>query len=199
MTLTSREKKFIRSTTKLLIKDIRKLTKNYPESEILVFAFNENIGNYGNEWYLKITYKEIELIEKRKDSNSLIARRNVRNMALDEHDYIAQYYLIKNYKEIRESIETIVNERLKKIADNIEMMNETKNAFLRKQKEEKKKKKATIEIEVPPTNNQYQLEVTEENGTTLGKLNFNGLTLKIIASDGIKIVNKTTSKQKIMK
>ena len=44
----------------------------------------------------------------------------------------------------------------------------------------------------------YDLKIKEkENGKTIGKLNFNGLTLTLLASDGVRIVNKPKNKQKI--
>ena len=104
MTLTTKEKRLIRSTMKLLIKDIRKLVKDYPESKIRVLAFIEQIGNYGDTWYLEITAKDMILQERHKETTSLISRGNKRNIVIDNDDYIAQYYFIKNYDSIRKSI-----------------------------------------------------------------------------------------------
>lgn len=196
MILTTKEKKIIRSTIRLLIKDIRKLVKDYPESKITVFAFQEEIGNYGSNWYLEITAKEIILREKYKESNSLISKGQRRNIIIDNDDYLAQYHFIKNYDLIRKNIEEIVNKKLRQIQENVDLMNSTRNKYKKKMKE-KKTKKATIEIDLPPSNNQYELEVSEENGKTIGKLNFNGLTLTLLASDGVRIVNKPKNKQKI--
>lgn len=196
MILTTKEKRLIRSTIRLLIKDIRKLVKDYPESKITVFAFQEEIGNYGSNWYLEITAKEIILREKYKESNSLISKGQRRNIIIDNDDYIAQYHFIKNYDLIRKNIEEIVNKKLRQIQENVDLMNSTRNKYKKKMKE-KKTKKATIEIDLPPSNNQYELEVSEENGKTIGKLNFNGLTLTLLASDGVRIVNKPKNKQKI--
>ena len=196
MILTTKEKKIIRSTIRLLIKDIRKLVKDYPESKITVFAFQEEIGNYGSNWYLEITAKEIILREKYIESNSLISKGQRRNIIIDNDDYLAQYHFIKNYDLIRKNIEEIVNKKLRQIQENVDLMNSTRNKYKKKMKE-KKTKKATIEIDLPPSNNQYELEVSEENGKTIGKLNFNGLTLTLLASDGVRIVNKPKNKQKI--
>ncbi|MBE6150992.1 MAG: hypothetical protein E7162_04195 [Firmicutes bacterium] len=196
MVLTTKEKRLIRSTIRLLIKDIRKLVKDYPESKITVFAFQEEIGNYGSNWYLEITAKEIILREKYKESNSLISKGQRRNIIIDNDDYLAQYHFIKNYDLIRKNIEEIVNKKLRQIQENVDLMNSTRNKYKKKMKE-KKTKKATIEIDLPPSNNQYELEVSEENGKTIGKLNFNGLTLTLLASDGVRIVNKPKNKQKI--
>ncbi len=196
MILTTKEKKIIRSTIRLLIKDIRKLVKDYPESKITIFAFQEEIGNYGSNWYLEITAKEIILREKYKESNSLISKGKRRNVLIDEADYIAQYHFIKNYDEIRRNLVEVVNTKLEKIQENIDLINSTKSKYEKKLKE-KKTKKATVEIELPPSNNQYELEVTEEDGKTIGKLNFNGLTLTLLASDSVRIINKPKNKQKI--
>lgn len=196
MILTTKEKRLIRSTIRLLIKDIRKLVKDYPESKIRVFAFQEEIGNYGSNWYLEITAKQIYLQERHKESTSLIARKNKRYAVVDEDDYIAQYHFIKNYDLIRKNIEEIVNKKLRQIQENVDLMNSTRNKYKKKIKE-KKQNKATIEVELPPSNNQYQLEVTEEDGKTIGKLNFNGLTLTLLVDEGIKITNKPKNKQKI--
>ena len=123
MILTTKEKRLIRSTIRLLIKDIRKLVKDYPESKIRVFAFQEEIGNYGSNWYLEITAKEIILREKYKKSNSLISKGQRRNIIIDNDDYLAQYYFIKNYDLIRKNIEEIVNKKLRQIQENVDLMN----------------------------------------------------------------------------
>lgn len=196
MRLTRREQVEISCAMKHLVKDMRRLVKNYPESEIKIPAFRLEIGTYGKNWYLVITSKVIKLVENSQDSTSVIAINGILNYMVDENDYLAQYHFIKNYDEIRENLVQIVEDRQRKIDENIAMIQNTGKKYFQKSKEQKRQKQATIELEVPPSNNQYQLEVTEENGVTLGKLNFNGLTLKIIASDGIKIVNKTAPKQK---
>ena len=105
----------------------------------------------------------------------------------------------KNYDEIRRKVEEIVTQKEKEIQDNIDAINETKNKYQKKLKDNKKTKKATVEIDVPQTNNQYELVVTEESGKTVGTLKFNGLTLTLCASDGVKIINKPKNKEKVKK
>ena len=84
MDLTDKEKQSIRNAIKLLIKDLRKLTDNYPGTIIKVFAFHEEIGRYGSAWYLEITKKEITLKEPKRESDSIIARGNKRNIYIDD-------------------------------------------------------------------------------------------------------------------
>ena len=199
MGLTDKEKQSIRNAIKLLIKDLRKLTDNYPGTIIKVFAFHEEIGRYGRAWYLEITKKEITLKEPKKESDSIIARGNKRNIYIDDADYLAQYHFIKNYDEIRRKVEEIVNKKEQEIQGNIDLINKTKNKYQKKLKDNKKTKKATVEIDVPQTNNQYELVVTEESGKTVGTLKFNGLTLTLCASDGVKIINKPKNKEKVNK
>lgn len=197
MDLTDKEKQSIRNAIKLLIKDLRKLTDNYPGTIIKVFAFHEEIGRYGSAWYLEITKKEITLKEPKRESDSIIARGNKRNIYIDDADYLAQFHFIKNYDEIRRKVEEIVNKKEQEIQGNIDLINKTKNKYQKKLKDNKKTKKATVEIDVPQTNNQYELVVTEESGKTVGTLKFNGLTLTLCASDGVKIINKPKNKEKV--
>ena len=199
MNFTSKEKQAIRNAIKLLIKDLRNLTDNYPGSIIKVFAFNESIGKYGDNWHLEITKNHIILKDSNKGSDSIIATGNKRNIYIDEADYQAQYHFIKNYDEIRNKVEEIVTQKEKEIQDNIDAINKTKNKYSKKLKEKKKQKKAKVEIDVPQSNNQYELVVTEENGQPIGSLKFNGLTLTLCANEGIKIINKSKPKEKVKK
>jgi len=46
---------------------------------------------------------------------------------------------------------------------------------------------ATIEIDLPPTNNQQTIEVTEENDQKIGTIKFGDIALKIITDSETKI------------
>ena len=192
MYLTSKDKKEIRRTVKLLTQDLRILTSDYLEEEIKVFAFREKIKNYGDKWYLIITRKTIEILAHETNNYSILADRK---KYLCEADYIAQFYFIKYYDGIRKNIEEIVNERKKEVGDNIKTLNETRNKYLKKLKEKKKEKKAIVEIELPPTNNRKTIEVIEENGKKVGTITFEGAILKIITDANIEFKSKSENEK----
>lgn len=49
---------------------------------------------------------------------------------------------------------------------------------------------ATIDIDLPQTNNKQVIEITEENGKKIGTLNFGNMALRIITSADIEFINK---------
>lgn len=53
-----------------------------------------------------------------------------------------------------------------------------------------------IEIDLPKTNNQHTIEISEENGRKIGTINFGLQTIRIITDGDIIIVPKETTKQK---
>ena len=52
---------------------------------------------------------------------------------------------------------------------------------------EKYSKEVNVEITLPDSINQHQLEIKKENGSTIGKINFGNATIKIITRGSISV------------
>lgn len=180
------QEKEIKKTMELLVKDMRSLYQIYPYENIEV-GISMIVGDYGDFWNLVITGESIKLYSNKHDNVTHLERKGKHKLIYTAGELEAHYKFIMQYDGIHNRIENIVRSRAKNSSLSIAKM---------KEYQQKYSKEATIEIEVPETINQHTLEVTEENGQKIGKLNFNGLTLKIIASDSVKIVNKSGTKQK---
>lgn len=90
--------------------------------------------------------------------------------------------LIKDYDSIRSFVE-------EKIArDILEKNKQLRNcAYI----EENYSSNVDLELELPPANNRYSIEVSKENGKNIGTLRLSGqTTLRIISNQPIAIVNK---------
>ena len=189
---------------------IRKLNKEQdfieyielPEEEMKLACSSANYYDWNKEWNLSLSKDEYNLVYGRGKNHLIIniAKRAKFGFKLsyDEEDKEALLIFLKHYPEARKRlIKRVETEELKrkKEAESKQMDQERTLEELKRLKK-LYKKEATIEIEVPNTNNQHVLEIKEEHGKKVGTLSISGITLRIIASDGIKVVNKPTVKVK---
>lgn len=142
-----------------------------------------------HNWYLHIDNRGIYLFQGDEDNNrSYWFARRKRNNTLEIYTTINEQDIIflNNYFEIRE-----------KVARRIELALENKKVNLEKAKliTQKYNQSATIEINMPPTNNQHSIEVTEENGKKIGTISFNGISLKIITDANIEFKNRNQNEK----
>ena len=180
------QEKEIKKTMALLVEDMRALYQIYPYENIEI-GVSMPVGDYGDFWNLVISGNSINLYSNMHDNVTYLERKGKYKLIYTAGELEAHYKFIMLYDDIRRQIGDIVTSRAKNSAISIQKLRDYQKKY---------SKEAIIEIEVPETINQHTLEVTEENGRKIGKLNFNGLTLKIITSDSVKIINKSESKQK---
>lgn len=197
----------------IVVKELEKIRKlnqeqdfveyiELPEEEMKHACRSANYYDWNKEWNLSLSKDEYSLVYGRGKNHLIIniAKRAKFGFKLsyDEEDKEALLIFLKHYPEARKRlIKRVETEELKrkKEAESKQMDQERTLEELKRLKK-LYNKEATIEIEVPNTNNQHILEVKEEQGKKVGTLSINGLTLRIIASDGIKVVNKPTVKVK---
>ena len=193
MEFTKESTKELNKLLMVVVKELEKIRKlnqeqdfveyiELPEEEMKQACRSANYYDWNKEWNLSLTKDEYSLVYGRGKNHLIIsiAKRAKFGFKLsyDEEDKEALLIFLKHYPEARKRlIKRVETEELKRL----------KKLY---------KKEATIEIEIPNTNNQHILEVKEEQGKKVGTLSINGLTLRIIASDGIKVVNKPTVKVK---
>jgi len=190
------------------LEQIRKLNKGIGFTEYIElpdedmrFACRNIKVNISNEgWYLQLDKDSYKLSNGKKSPYFTIATRKNLGfcLAYDEEDKEALLVFLKHYPTARERLIKRVEEEERKRINTAECKALEQEKTMNELKKLKKiyQKEATIEIQVPPTNNQHTLEVSEEDGKKVGTLSISGMTLKIIASDSIKIVNKTSNKTK---
>ena len=180
------QEKEIKKTLTTIVKDMRALYQVYPYEDIDI-GISMSFGGFGDYWHLIISGNSIDLVCKETHNVTRIERKGKWKKIYLNGELEAIYNVIMRYDDIRRQIGDIVTSRAKNSALSIQKL---------KDYQQKYSNEATIEIEVPETNNLHTLEVVETDGKKIGTLNFNGLKLRNIASDGIEIVNKTESKQK---
>lgn len=100
---------------------------------------------------------------------------------IDERElmFLREYDEIR--KKIMEQIEKIQEEKDK----NIELVEYIKRKY---------NKEAEIQITLPNSINQRELRVSQENGRTIGILDFGATTIKLITDGSIKLVSEETIK-----
>ena len=181
------QEKEIKKTLTTIVKDMRALYQIYPYEDIDI-GIAMSFGGFGDYWHLIITGDSINLVCRETKNITRIERKGKWKNLYLKGELEAIYNVIMRYDGLHKEIEEIVTSRAKKSALTIKKLQEYRQKYA---------KEAVIEIEVPETNNLHTLEVVETDGKKIGTLNFNGLKLRIIASDGIEIVNKSKSKQKV--
>lgn len=137
-----------------------------------------------NQWELVIDDSGIYLEQNCSiGSNTYAFAKRKSNGKLKIYSTIYQEDIIflDEFDEIRNSVIDFVNE-----ASKIKEGTVAKAQTLI----DKYSQTATIDINLPETNNRQKIEVVEENGQKIGTLNFGNMLLRIITSADIEFVNK---------
>ena len=214
MKYTKEEKKKIEKAYEIVISDLNKIWQQCDEEQLefvvdSVWKISENINTkhhmrfvYG--WCLVLT-KRNAYIENRTEDIILdritLANSDIRGQlkpCCKEIELVVGF--IEAYPKIRERA-------IRKIEKNIIEKETQKESDIQRKKEQLENirkvtqtynKEASIEIDLPKTQNQHQLVVTEEEGRTIGTLDFGGRTIKVITDGDIVLVRKS-KKEKIKK
>jgi len=195
MQFKKEERRIIRETTKVIVKDLRALTDDYPGSKIEVAAFKKNIGDLGMCWNLEITKKHIKIANS-SGSYSIVAINKKVPLVLDDYDYQVQYYLIKNYEEVRAKVEKIVNSQRDVHQDDMSLIKGVKDKYQSLLMKTKKRKSSMVEIDLPPSTNQHQIVIEKEGNKKIGTIDFGSQTIRIITKGDIVLVNQEEQKGK---
>lgn len=95
--------------------------------------------------------------------------------------------LISKIKQIQETTEEpnkTNNKKKKKVMDEISLV------------EKKITQTADIELDFPPSQNLHKIEIEEANGRTIGTIDFNGRTIRIITDGDIVLAKKENEESK---
>lgn len=157
---------------------------------VILPGFTSCSDDYTNhQWYLIIDNKGIYLYQGTNDSNRSywFGRRKI-NGKLTKYTTINEQDIIflNNFFKIRETVAQKVE---------LAIINKQGNLENAKLLTEKLRREATIEIDLPTTNNQHKIEVIEENGKKVGTITFGGATLKIITDANIEFKSKSETEK----
>lgn len=196
MEFTTEEKRQIRKSLKTIVKDMRELWKIYPHQEvdIEVSLPNVNLSDYGCFWRLLMDKDKIILYSSSSKNYSNLERHRIhhlQDLCYTKGDYLAHFGVVSQYDQIRNRIEEIVKERYNRQQQNIDKLSDIEQRHSKKTKQEKEKLAATVQIDLPPTQNLHEIEISEENGKKVGRIDFGAQTIKIITEGDIVLVNKT--------
>lgn len=208
MEYTKEEKKKIEKAYEVVISDLNKIWQQCDEEtlEFVVDGIWRNISESINPrhhtrwsfgWYLVLTNRKVYIVNRTGISVNdtiTLATSDIRGKlkpCCKEIGLVAGF--IEAYPDIRE-----------RAIRNIERKEREKESDIQIKKEQLENirkitqtydKEASIEINLPKTQNQHKLVVTEEDGRTIGTLDFGGRTIKVITDGDIILVRKANKEQ----
>lgn len=131
------------------------------------------------EWRLVLNDKEIFLkSEFIRDYTKIELEQKSRFSKKRRYDYSVMEIFLKEFESLRQKVETRIIQGKKEKAKSLKDY----ELIL-----ERYSKESHVEIELPNTLNQHHLEITRENGQTIGKLNFGSAVVKIITRGNISV------------
>lgn len=197
---TKEEQEKISKTMQYIVEDMFKLY-DAATTDILNLDVSRHITLSG-VYNLIITKSSIKLIEyeeiydefgyagdKRIKAYNLGSRTNKKVKSQNLKTELAISF-IESYEIIRKKLYEMSktnNDYKEKIMANVD---EWYNRF---------EQEARIEFELPKTNNQYSVEVREENGQTIGTFHFGDKTINIITRGEFNFIDKRTKEIKKVK
>lgn len=204
MELTKESKKIFFQTLKKVIKDLDEIRSAEKDHYVIKIEMKNAPALYrGRNWYLLVSnekfviyYHAYSIYEANKDI--VFARINKFGKATLPENINFDPYSLECLIAFMEEIPDIRAKLAKAVEDNIK--NKQEQAIKKKIDQEETLQRlkeiqnrcnglATIEIEMPETNNQHEIELKEEHGQKIGTIKINGLTLRIITSGDVKITN----------
>lgn len=200
MEYTEKEKKQIRKSRQAIVRDMRKLWKQYPyEVQIPV---DLDLPLYGKNWYLKILNDRIILYSNSSEKYTNLERHKVhhlQDLVYTEGDYEAHFQFIKQYDKVRKELEEVLKKRDESQQNNLDALTSISEKHGRKAEKQAKKLASTVQIDFPKTQNVHEIEITEEVGKKVGTIDFGKQIIKIVTEGDIVLVNKTQEQPKSKK
>lgn len=192
---TKEEKQQIRKSLKTVVKDMRSLWKIYPyeEVDIPIYVQDSDLNNYGCSWYLLMDSKRIIMYSQSTRNYTNLERHRIHHLQDLRYtigDYIAHFQFINKYDQIKESLLKVLSERKAKQQKNIDSLIDIEKRHNSKNQKEKEKLAATVQIDLPQTQNRHEIEISEEDGKKVGRIDFGAQTIKFITEGDIVLVNK---------
>ena len=176
LTFSKEEKKEIEAALKNVLDDIDELWKHSSKQEFYTYYNIKNNGWYDDSGCFVINADGIKIKDYQEDYmleqfKKVIKRPKIKN-------YTAVYHFLKEYDQIRDSLEKSIIQTNKTKGKGIQEIIDVKNKYA---------KEATIELDLPDTINPHSIELKEENGKTVGEIKMGYGTIRIITKGAITI------------
>lgn len=185
---TKEEQKLMIETLDAITTDLRDLY-NISCQEEMSYGFKIG-GDYGNDYLLSITSKNIVLYLKYSDYR-MILEKNGKNKTIPRiHNYMLLSDFLTMYNQIRPGIEHKAMAQSKNKENAIKKIKKLKDMYQRD---------TTIEIEFNSTNNKRTIELSSEDGKKIGEIRLGNETIRIITNSEIEVVNKPQEMTKTKK
>ena len=104
---------------------------------------------------------------------------------------IREVLFFREYEKIRATIMDKISKKQQEKQRDFDLMDKLTNNF--------NKKENIVEIKLPQTNNQHELNIQRENGRTIGTIDFGSASIKIITDGTIRLVKDEQVKTKVKK
>lgn len=187
LVFTKEEKDKMRETLDNVISDLRSIYET-SESDKICYEFKTMENGKEYEYRLVINEKESYVVYRYSDWYMNLDKKQGKSYKTKPiKDYTFVFEFLKGYETIRNGVVSIAKQNAQQ--KNIGM--KKIDAIMSKYSKE-----AIIEVEMPETVNQSTIEVVEEDGKNVGRINIGPLSLKILASPSVKIVGSTKEKVK---
>lgn len=186
---TKAEKQEITKSLNVIIDDLRELWKISQSSSIEVDIPDSNLS-------LKVSNAGIILKEFHPE-RLILPSFSRRYMELNTPigrikgtlPYQLSLVLVKEYTNVRQRFEYLIQRDIKEKEFQLYEVNHVSNEYGRT---------VDIELEVPPVQNIYSLDIKKENGKNIGTVNLGKNTVRIITEGDILVTNKyQQNKEKI--
>jgi len=199
MELTKESKKIFISTIKKVTKELDELRRMSKDDISIPIELKTRPKSflYAGKWFLKLdknefmidlSYACIVFGKKNKFGRYVIPKED-----FGTHSTEILIAFLEEYPEVRKRVAYAIELNEKKHVEEMARKKEDQEKTLERLRDIQNRcnNMATIEIQMPKTNNQHEIEIKEKNGSKIGTIKVNGLTLKIITSGDVKITNDT--------
>lgn len=181
---TKEEKEKLKETLAVVVEDLRSIF-NTAGSDEISYEFEVLENEHTNNYSLVINKREMYLMLHYSDwyMNLDKVRQNGKVKMCPIKDYNFVFLFLQKYETIRKNIANTARVNQKNKEYGMRRIQEIYNQYI---------KEATIEVEIPDTINQSSIEVIQEDGKNVGKVNIGPLSLRILASPSVKIIERKT-------
>lgn len=183
MKFSKEEKKDIEASLKNVLADAKAL---YDLSEMDYYRFDFEVDR-GTPYRFEINQRGVYYYYRYSPTGNCIAgfKKNG-NIDIYKNPHDLLFSFITNYEKIRKDLEIRAekNQRIK--TSGMDKVRELEKRYA---------KEAVIEVEMPDTLNQSSIEVLEEDGKNVGRLQIGPISIKILTTPNVRIINKMTKEK----
>lgn len=182
MQFTKEEKEKLTKTLTAVVQDLRSIY-NTTDTDKISHEFEVWENESTNKYSLVINKKEMYLTLHYSDwyMNLDKVRPNGKVKMCPIKDYNLVFLFLQKYEAIRKKVVNIARVNQSNKEQGMDVVQRLFNKYT---------KEATIEVEMPQTINQTNIEVIQEDGKNIGKVTVGPVSLRILASENVRIIER---------